>query len=157
MGLFDFLKKKSKPTTPAAPKPNVNSNADEMIRNSKLMVLENTIAALGLNVSNLNVDFFNNTATVSGIVTSESDRLAIVNAINRVDGVFSVNDRLEVNVPAPQFETYTIKKGDSLSRIAKHYYGDAMRYKEIFEANKDILDNPNKIFPGQEIKIPLGN
>jgi nucleoid-associated protein YgaU len=47
-----------------------------------------------------------------------------------------------------------VKSGDSLSRIAKQEYGDANKWPLIFEANKDILKDPNKIFPGQKLKIP---
>jgi nucleoid-associated protein YgaU len=49
---------------------------------------------------------------------------------------------------------YEVKSGDSLSKIAKHEYGDANAWPKIFEANKDILKDPNKIFPGQKLKIP---
>ncbi|APV51864.1 peptidoglycan-binding protein [Betaproteobacteria bacterium GR16-43] len=49
---------------------------------------------------------------------------------------------------------YEVKSGDSLSKIAKHEYGDGNAWKIIFEANKDILKDPNKIFPGQKLKIP---
>jgi nucleoid-associated protein YgaU len=50
--------------------------------------------------------------------------------------------------------SYTVAKGDSLSKIAKHFYGDVKQWKKIFEANKDIIKNPDLIFPGQVIKIP---
>ena len=56
--------------------------------------------------------------------------------------------------PVTQAETYEVKKGDSLSKIAKHAYGDANAWKRIFEANTDILKDPNKIYPGQKLKIP---
>ena len=49
---------------------------------------------------------------------------------------------------------YEVKSGDSLSKIAKHEYGDASKWQLIFEANTDILKDPNKIFPGQKLKIP---
>jgi nucleoid-associated protein YgaU len=49
---------------------------------------------------------------------------------------------------------YEVKSGDSLSKIAKNEYGDAGKWQQIFEANKDILKDPNKIFPGQKLKIP---
>lgn len=49
---------------------------------------------------------------------------------------------------------YVVKSGDSLSKIAKQEYGDAMAWKTIFEANKDVLKDPDKIFPGQKLKIP---
>jgi nucleoid-associated protein YgaU len=49
---------------------------------------------------------------------------------------------------------YEVKSGDSLSKIAKREYGDANKWQMIFEANQDILKDPNKIFPGQKLKIP---
>ncbi len=51
-------------------------------------------------------------------------------------------------------KVYEVKSGDSLSKIAKREYGDANAWNRIFEANKDILKDPNKIFPGQKLKIP---
>ncbi len=51
-------------------------------------------------------------------------------------------------------QQYTVQKGDNLSRIAKNLLGDANAWKQIFEANRDSLDNPDKIFPGQVLKIP---
>lgn len=55
-------------------------------------------------------------------------------------------------VVAPK--TYTVAKGDSLSKIAKHLYGNANRWRDIFEANRDQLDNPDLIQPGQVLKLP---
>jgi nucleoid-associated protein YgaU len=54
---------------------------------------------------------------------------------------------------AEVYETYEVKSGDSLSRIAKHAYGDANAWKDIFEDNRDILKDPDKIYPGQKLKI----
>lgn len=53
------------------------------------------------------------------------------------------------------YAKHIVEKGDSLSKIAKEYLGDAMAYKKIFQANTDKLDDPNKIFPGQELTIPF--
>jgi len=55
---------------------------------------------------------------------------------------------------APSERTYEVQPGDSLSKIAKREYGDANQWNRIFEANKDVLKDPNKIFPGQKLKIP---
>jgi nucleoid-associated protein YgaU len=55
---------------------------------------------------------------------------------------------------AEVYETYEVKSGDSLSKIAKHYYGSGNAWKTIFDANTDILKDPNKIFPGQKLKLP---
>jgi nucleoid-associated protein YgaU len=56
--------------------------------------------------------------------------------------------------PAPAFKTYVVQKGDSLSKIAKAEYGNANDWRRIFEANKDIIKNPDLIHPGQSLKIP---
>jgi nucleoid-associated protein YgaU len=57
-------------------------------------------------------------------------------------------------VPADTGRTYTVKSGDSLSKIAKHYYGDANKWHRIYEANRDKIKNPDLIHPGQEFTIP---
>jgi nucleoid-associated protein YgaU len=56
--------------------------------------------------------------------------------------------------PAPAGRTYTVAAGDSLSKIAKHLYGDAKAWRRIYEANKDQIKNPDLIHPGQVLKIP---
>jgi nucleoid-associated protein YgaU len=60
-----------------------------------------------------------------------------------------------VKAPAPEAKFYTVKSGDTLSKIAREYYGDAGRYPEIFEANKPMLKDPDKIYPGQVLRVPL--
>ncbi len=54
----------------------------------------------------------------------------------------------------PETETYTVVAGDTLSRIAKRYYGDAARWREIYDANRDLIQNPDLIHVGWELKIP---
>ncbi len=56
--------------------------------------------------------------------------------------------------PQPANQTYTVKSGDSLSKIAKHIYGDAKKWRKIFDANKDKIKNPDLIYPGQVFTIP---
>jgi len=57
-------------------------------------------------------------------------------------------------VPEASGQTYTVKSGDSLSKIAKHFYGDANAWHRIYEANRDKIKNPDLIHPGQEFTIP---
>ena len=70
------------------------------------------------------------------------------------------DDRLEVVAPKAEAPAekpavfYTVKSGDTLSKIAKEQYGDAQKYPAIFEANKPMLSDPNKIYPGQLLRIP---
>ena len=54
----------------------------------------------------------------------------------------------------PGGRTYTVVAGDSLSKIAKKLYGDAQQWQQIYEANKDVIKNPDQIYPGQVLKIP---
>ena len=59
-----------------------------------------------------------------------------------------------MEVAAPKATFYTVQSGDTLSKIAKEHYGDAMKYPVIFEANKPMLEHPDKIYPGQQLRIP---
>ena len=63
-------------------------------------------------------------------------------------------DPLLAPVPSPKVKTYKVAAGDSLSKIAKNFYGNASQYMKIFEANKDTLSDPDKIKVGQELVIP---
>ncbi|HEU4665039.1 MAG TPA: LysM peptidoglycan-binding domain-containing protein [Dokdonella sp.] len=68
----------------------------------------------------------------------------------------NVQSGVQSTAPAAT-QTYTVAKGDSLSKIAKHFYGHANDWKRIFEANRDQLDDPDLIKPGQVLKIPAAN
>lgn len=70
---------------------------------------------------------------------------------SKVQGGFSSTE--EILDPAPE-QTYTVAKDDNLSKIAKHFYGKASAWPKIFEANRDQLDDPDRIKPGQVLKIP---
>ena len=74
--------------------------------------------------------------------------------MGNTQGVARVDDQLKVEKPAPEAVMYTVQPGDSLSKIAKAHYGDAMKYTVIFEANKPMLSHPDKIYPGQVLRIP---
>ena len=80
---------------------------------------------------------------------------AIVSAGNN-RGVAEVEDQMEVEdkAPKPQSTMYTVKSGDTLSKIAKAHYGDPQKYPVIFEANRPMLEDPDKIYPGQVLRIP---
>ena len=106
----------------------------------------------------LNVAYEDGKVTLSGNASSmEAYEKAILIAGN-VKGVTEVSAE-DLSVPASEAEAkveyYVIQSGDSLSKIAKQYYGNAMDYPKIFEANREVIQDPDLIYPGQKIRIPL--
>jgi nucleoid-associated protein YgaU len=120
--------------------------------------LENRVRKLGLDVRELKIDVKGDVATVSGKAGSQRDKEKTILAVGNTEGIAKVDDRVTVAVAkAPKEEEarfYTVKSGDTLSKIAKEHYGDAMKYPAIFDANKPMLSDPNKIYPGQVLRIP---
>ncbi|HEY7821163.1 MAG TPA: peptidoglycan-binding protein LysM [Vicinamibacteria bacterium] len=122
--------------------------------------LENQVRRMGMPVESLKIDVKGEQATVSGKVQTQADREKIVVTVGNTTGISKVDDRLQL-VPKkaeapkePEAKYYTVVKGDSLSKIAKAQYGDPMKYPVIFEANKPMLSDPDKIYPGQVLRIP---
>src|SRR5690606_7068033 len=93
-------------------------------------------------------------ATIKGQVKSQADREKIVLAVGNVDHVAKVDDQMTVATPEPESKFYTVKSGDTLSKISKEYYGDTNQYNKIFEANRPLLIDADDIYPGQVLRIP---
>ena len=98
---------------------------------------------------------------LKGAAPNENVKNEVWNAIKAVDSSFndlsadiSIDSSLPAPVSAASSQTYSVKSGDTLSKIAKQFYGDAGQYMKIFEANKDKLKDPDQIQAGQELKIP---
>ncbi len=109
------------------------------------------LSATGLTVT---FDGTSSTASVYGIAPDQATREKIVLCAGNVQGVAKVNDMMSVHQSAPEANFYTVVSGDTLSKISKAQYGDANQYMKIFEANKPMLKDPNKIYPGQKLRIP---
>ncbi len=160
MGLFSFLKnagskifdrkEEEKPVIENAD----NMEALEVENRQKEEILKEVVAGMQLPVENFNVDVNDETATIHGEVPTQAEREKVVLTVGNVHGISSVDDRLSVVTPTPEATMYTVESGDSLSKIAKAHYGDAMKYMIIFEANKPMLSDPDKIYPGQVLRIP---
>lgn len=114
------------------------------------------IRAQGLDVSELKVSFEAATSTVqvSGTAKDQATREKVILCCGNIAGVEKVVDNLAVEEASTPAQFHTVVKGDTLSAIAKKYYGDPNRYPEIFEANKPMLKHPDKIYPGQSLRIP---
>ena len=118
----------------------------------------------GVRPDGFRVEFNNGTATVHGTVRSEDDRQKVLSTVRGAGGGGAVTDSLKVgaagatgNLTMPGStggRSYTVKSGDTLSKIAKAHYGDAGKYPKIFDANRNILSDPDKIQPGQVLAIP---
>ena len=91
---------------------------------------------------------------VAGTVADQATKEKVLLCCGNVAGVSSVNDMLVVEAPEPESQWHTVVSGDTLSKIAKKFYGDANKYNGIFEANKPMLSHPDKIYPGQMLRIP---
>ncbi|MBL7831010.1 MAG: peptidoglycan-binding protein LysM, partial [Saprospiraceae bacterium] len=91
---------------------------------------------------------------VYGQCDTQADKEKVILTVGNVDGIGYVDDRLEVLNPEEDSQFHEVQSGDTLSKIAKHYYGDAMKYPVIFEANQPMLTNPDLIYPGQVLRIP---
>jgi len=144
MGIFDFLKDSGE---------DLEQQEREMEK-GKSEALTRQVQILGLKVEDLVVDFDDGVATVSGKTPSQEEREKVVLVLGNTMGVARVDDQLVVEVAEPEATLYTVKGGDSLSKIAKAHYGDAMKYPVIFEANQPMLKDPDKIYPGQVLRIP---
>jgi nucleoid-associated protein YgaU len=118
--------------------------------------IEEYVRTMGFRIEGLDVKFdgATSTATVSGVVPDQQTKEKVVLCCGNVENVAAVNDMLTVKEKAPEAQFYTVVKGDNLSKISKQFYSDPNKYQVIFEANKPMLKHPDKIYPGQVLRIP---
>jgi nucleoid-associated protein YgaU len=118
--------------------------------------IEAYIATQSLGADGLQVTFdgATSTATVAGTAADQATKEKILLCCGNVTGVAQVNDLMTVAEPADESKYHTVVRGDTLSAIAKTYYGNAGAYMKIFEANRPMLGHPDKIYPGQLLRIP---
>ncbi len=153
MGLIDFVVSAGKKLfgvgdAAAAP------SSDPDVLSKRASALEAEVRSLGLPVEDLKIKVAEHVAYVKGKVPTRAVAEKICLACGNVAGIAKVEDKLEVTTPEAESRFYTVVKGDTLSKIAKVHYGDANRYQVIFEANKPMLTHPDKIYPGQVLRIP---
>ena len=138
------------------------------------------IQEAGIGIRNFEVEFDAGIAVLKGEVDSKAAKEKAILLAGNIAGVADVMNQLTVAAPvapaaaakqgnaagsakpvdapageaADETEFYVIQAGDTLGKIAKRVYGDAMQYPKIFEANREVIDDPDKIFVGQKIRIP---
>ena len=119
---------------------------------AQVEALQKEIDKLGLDAKGVEIAVEGDTVKLAGSAATPEEQEKVILAVGNVAGVAKVEAEMPANAPAPVF--YTVKKGDNLSAIAKATLGNANRYQEIFEANKPMLKHPDKIYPGQNLRIP---
>ena len=119
--------------------------------------IKQEIEASNPGIQNLNVEFKDGKVSLSGDAASAEAMEKAVLIAGNVQGVGEVNaDQVKAPAQSGQVDYYIIQQGDTLSAIAKKFLGNANDYPKIFEANREVIQDPNKIYPGQKIRIPLG-
>ena len=151
MGLFSFIKNAGAKVFGIG-----KTTAEEAAEAAaeKSAKLSNAVDALGLKVENLQIQVNDDSATIYGEAENQATREKVVLVVGNTEGIASVDDQMTTAVQEPEAQFHTVVSGDSLSKIAKQYYGNAMKYPVIFEANKPMLTDPDKIYPGQVLRIP---
>lgn len=140
MGLWSFVKDKGKDLFGGGDEPELDGGA-----------LQDEIDQLGLDSSGLDITVEGDKVKVSGQAVSQEMKEKVILAVGNVTGVAAVEDEVPSETD-PVF--HTVEKGDTLWAISAATLGNGARYEEIFEANKPMLTHPDKIYPGQVLRIP---
>ena len=139
MGLFKFMSDAGKKLLGGGKK-------------DKAEAIKQEVKDLGLGDVDVEVD--GDKVSLKGGAKDQETREKIILAAGNVDGVATVEEDISTEDDAPEARFHTVERGDTLSKIAKEVYGNAMKYPVIFEANKPMLSDPDKIYPGQVLRIP---
>ncbi len=165
MGMFSFIKEAgqklfghaevAKAAEAAAADPAAQPTLDEL-NDTAAVGITTYIESQNLGLTNLLVSFDGATGSVK--VEGDAPTQAIVEKVTlccgNVGGVERVENLLVSGEPADESQYHDVVRGDTLGAIAKTYYGNAGKYPVIFEANKPMLSHPDKIYPGQKLRIP---
>lgn len=154
MGLFSFIKEAGEKlfggsaAQAASPSDDLNVKAAQAIATY--------IGTQNLGVSDLQVQYDGSQGkvTVQGTAPTQSAKEKVTLCCGNVASVQSVDNQMSVTNPEPEAQYHDVVSGDTLSAISKKYYGDANKYNAIFEANKPMLTSPDRIYPGQKLRIP---
>lgn len=149
---FQIQPGKDKADAPTASQPQARADSDK----SAGEAIADYIRAQNLAIEDLKVSFDAPTSTVrvSGMAEDQATKEKVILCCGNIDGVAKVDENIAVKQAAEPAQYYAVTSGDTLSAIAKKYYGDANKYQAIFEANKPMLKHPDKIYPGQSLRIP---
>jgi nucleoid-associated protein YgaU len=142
MGFFDFVKDAGKSLW-GSDEPEADAAA----------AIEKEVAELGLD-GEVKVEVSGDTVKVAGAAPTQEAREKLILAAGNVLGVAKVEEDISVSEAAPEARFHTVAKGDTLWAVSQKVYDDGSKYMAIFEANKPMLSDPDKIYPGQVLRIP---
>jgi nucleoid-associated protein YgaU len=151
MGLIDFIKDAGELIFGQGKE---TPSADVTAESAASAALAKSVTDLGIPIENLSIQVKGDVAAVSGTAKSQADREKVVLAVGNTKGIAQVDDQITVEKAEAEAIFYTVQRGDTLSKIAREHYRDASKYPAIFEANRPMLKDPDKIYPGQKIRIP---
>ena len=164
MGMFSFIKNAGEKLfgTGEAKAADVVAKADPTTVNidaankAAADAIASYVQKMNLTADGLSIGFdgASSTVIVQGMAVTQEDKEKILLCCGNVAGVENVQDQLGIVEAAAEPVFYTVVSGDTLSHIAKAQYGNANAYMKIFEANKPMLSSPDKIYPGQTLRIP---
>lgn len=164
MGLFSFIKstgqamfgsKEEEARVEAEIKAQTDAKVEHLNRLKAQKALQMRLESLGLGIEGGSIEVHEGKVTLRGKVKDQATAEKIVLAVGNTHGVEEVDNELEVLNPEPPAVFHTVEKGETLSKIAKQHLGSPNKYMVIFEANKPMLKDPDKIYPGQVLRIPL--
>lgn len=141
MGLWSFVK--------GAGKKVFGGDDDKEVAGA---ALKDELKDLGLDAEGLDITVEGDKVKVAGKAASQEMKEKVILAVGNVDGVSAVEEDVQADGPEPVF--HTVEKGDTLWAVAEKTLGNGARYEDIFEANKPMLSHPDKIYPGQVLRIP---
>lgn len=168
MGLFSFIKDAGEklfggkeahaaPAPAGGAAPAAGAAPSQADLNAKAaQAIEKYVNSQNLGASDVDISYDGSAGkvTVKGTAPTQAVKEKITLCCGNVASVTSVDNQMTVTNPEPEAQYHDVVSGDTLSGIAKKYYGDANKYPQIFEANKPMLSSPDKIYPGQKLRIP---
>jgi nucleoid-associated protein YgaU len=155
MGLFNFIKSAGRMLGIGGRDDAVQDESKEAPSAPAADAIQKEVERLGLDAKDLEIKVEGDTVRITGTAADPETREKLILAAGNVAGIAKVEDAIQTSAPAaPEPVFYTVVKGDTLSGISKKQYGNANKYMAIFEANRPMLKDPDKIYPGQVLRIP---
>ena len=146
MGLFNFGRDRGKDLKTPIRQGSEKTSAAEMAE---------MLRDLGITIEGGQISVRGDEVTITGRANDTAEKERAVLVLGNTKGVAKVNDQITIATQAqPASQFYEVKPGDTLSKIAKQFYGEPNKYSAIFEANKPMLKDPDEIYPGQMLRIP---